>query len=571
MASQKQQPFSLLERFSLIFLVASFLLCVYLITVGAKHILDGDASSEMVLSNLLSKENAIISKNWFYSTELRVINTQLIYAPLFKIINSWYWVRVVGATILNALLVCSYLFMMRPTNVKRFARYSSAALLLLPLSIPQARIVNLHTYYIPHIVISFLLLGFVFRMKNVNTGKYNLSHVILFLLLSFFSGLGGVRQLMVTLAPLFLTLFVQAYTKNTTYSRNLKEDILKIWTDKTFIISIGGLSANMTGIIINVSLLFKEYHFSTQIKAHMADLSITRILEVFQAFFYLLGFRSNSRLFSFAGMLSIGAVALFVLIFILSINYFRHAFTHSKEPSSENSSRFLWCFFIMSFFVNTFLFIFTDAFFYELYYLPVVIMLVPLVGTLLSSNTTPIPKFPHLTGTIVLLFFVLNGLFNVEYLILRPKDRQNIRYGGLAYENVHLVEQLRGPLHFLKEQGIKQGYATFWHANVVREMSNGEIDCTGINFPQISIYHWLTETYKANILSRDGSSFLLLTTNEYQHSPSLPLYEQDATKISTTNATSKELGQVQYSDDNFIIIVFQNDHIAQKIIHSSDT
>lgn len=46
------------------------------------HLIDSDMSSEMVLGRLLAKENTIISKNWYYATELRVINTQLIF-PFF--------------------------------------------------------------------------------------------------------------------------------------------------------------------------------------------------------------------------------------------------------------------------------------------------------------------------------------------------------------------------------------------------------------------------------------------------------------------------------------------------------
>ena len=563
----EQQPLSKKEWFSLVLLLFSILLCFLLIKEGAHSVLDGDASSELVLSNLLAKENAIISTNWFYSTELRVLNTQLVYAPLFHILSSWYWVRVVGATILNLLLVYCYMFMMKSTGISKFARFSSAALLLLPLSIQQARIVNLHTYYIPHIAIGFLLIGLILRMKNEKTEKIRASSLLIFLLLSFFSGLGGIRQLMVTLAPLFMTMLLNTYSNNTTLSYSLMDDIKRIFSDKTLIISIAGIVANLAGVFINTFLFLKRYHFSTQILTRTADLTITRIIGVFQSFFYLLGFRSNSRLFSLEGALSVCAIALFTLVLVPSINYVRFAITGNEKAPYRNSQRFLWVFFAMSFFINTFLFVFTDAFFYELYYFPVVIMIVPLVGALIDDHTTPIRKFPHATAAVVLFVFVLNGMFNTGYLILRPHDKQNIRYGGLTYENVHLVDQLRGSLHFLEEQGLKQGYATFWHANVIREMSNGNIDCTGITFPQISIYNWLTETYKSEKLSREGASFLLLSANEHQQKPSFPLYKKENTITKDPITVTNDLGQILYSDDHFYIIVFPNDQIFQNAIH----
>ena len=41
---------------------------------GELH-LDSDDSAEMILSELLSRSGEIVSKNWYYSTEIRVLNT----------------------------------------------------------------------------------------------------------------------------------------------------------------------------------------------------------------------------------------------------------------------------------------------------------------------------------------------------------------------------------------------------------------------------------------------------------------------------------------------------------------
>ena len=48
---------------------------------------DSDISSEMVLANLLAEEGSVLSQNWYYSTELRVLNTNLVFAPLFHIFS----------------------------------------------------------------------------------------------------------------------------------------------------------------------------------------------------------------------------------------------------------------------------------------------------------------------------------------------------------------------------------------------------------------------------------------------------------------------------------------------------
>ena len=49
------------------------------------RLLDSDMSSEMILGQLLARNNGILSDQWYYSTELRVLNTQLIYALFFRL------------------------------------------------------------------------------------------------------------------------------------------------------------------------------------------------------------------------------------------------------------------------------------------------------------------------------------------------------------------------------------------------------------------------------------------------------------------------------------------------------
>ena len=47
----------------------------------SKNIIDSDASSEMVLGHYLAhSKDFIVSKDWFYSSEIRILHTPLVYA-----------------------------------------------------------------------------------------------------------------------------------------------------------------------------------------------------------------------------------------------------------------------------------------------------------------------------------------------------------------------------------------------------------------------------------------------------------------------------------------------------------
>ena len=73
-----------------------------------RTLLDSDASSELILAEKLSREGGIVSSSWFYSTELRVIYNQLVYAPLFRLTSDWSVVRAVGSIIIQLLLLSAY-------------------------------------------------------------------------------------------------------------------------------------------------------------------------------------------------------------------------------------------------------------------------------------------------------------------------------------------------------------------------------------------------------------------------------------------------------------------------------
>lgn len=69
-------------------LALEILVVLLFLNARINALLDSDMSSEMVLAQLLAKENAALSTHWYYSTELRVLNTQLLYAFFFKLSNN---------------------------------------------------------------------------------------------------------------------------------------------------------------------------------------------------------------------------------------------------------------------------------------------------------------------------------------------------------------------------------------------------------------------------------------------------------------------------------------------------
>ena len=116
-------------------LCLSFVLLLVLNILWGQNWIDSDMSAEMVFSNVLGETgHYIASTNWYYSTEFRILYTQLIFVPLLKIIPGWAVVRIITNMITYVILVLSYFFMMKGYEKKYI--YLTSSVLLLPMMYP---------------------------------------------------------------------------------------------------------------------------------------------------------------------------------------------------------------------------------------------------------------------------------------------------------------------------------------------------------------------------------------------------------------------------------------------------
>ena len=113
-AKQKRTTYMIL----LLWAAACFALLVVDWCCWAPNRLDADMASEQLLANLLAQEGGVMSTNWYYSTELRVLNTQLVMAPLFRLFTSWHTVRVVGSVVLILLYLAAWFWFGRSAKLK---------------------------------------------------------------------------------------------------------------------------------------------------------------------------------------------------------------------------------------------------------------------------------------------------------------------------------------------------------------------------------------------------------------------------------------------------------------------
>ena len=76
--------------------------------------LDSDMASELTLAQHLCREGTLVSSSWYYSTEIRLLSTQLVYTPLMALFpHDWRMVRTLGNLLLAAALAGACCFAAR--------------------------------------------------------------------------------------------------------------------------------------------------------------------------------------------------------------------------------------------------------------------------------------------------------------------------------------------------------------------------------------------------------------------------------------------------------------------------
>lgn len=490
--------------------VVFFVLCVLISVVitfyTTENCIDSDASSELVLSNHLAQTGGILTEDWGYSTELRVVNTQLVYTPLFHIFSDWHMVRFVGALILQAILVGAFYIFGRCIGLGRKTFCVSAGLFLLPVSVCYGRIVLYNCYYVPHIAISLILVGLTFAKFEGKSRRWRTITTACLLVLSFLGGLGGIRQAMMTHAPILLAVFVYyvlddfvCKCKDAQHARKRLTYLLK---------ALGGCAFFLAGYLVNTEILAKKYVFSDYSGNTIGLIDVGQFKDIAYGLMHHFGFRDGIKLISVLGVLSVLGVFLAVGCIIVAVVGVRKYKEHRDIGKALPS-----VFFLSYLAVMLLVFIVLGNYYYfVLYFTPVVIWFIPVFVQAFCQAPADVPaiNMRRVLPVVVTAIIFLNGIVNGFYFLDHTKFEQ--KYEGLVFQNREITKTLAPVVDFLVDNGYERGYATFWNGNIITEMSDGAVRFVNVHYfsdtGAIQFNPWLC--LKANRELEGTKDFLLL-------------------------------------------------------------
>lgn len=456
-------------------------LFVYMWVCGDR-LTDSDISSEMLLAKLLNEEHGLVSKNWFYSTELRVLNIQIFYAFFFHIFHDWTMVRVATCIVSYLLMLVGYYYLLRQMGYDKIYAVS-ALFLLLPVSDGYFEYVLLALLYASFISISFFAVGMVFHYEKASAGMKKIL-LVLTAVLACLSGMGGARHVVVLYLPLLGAVILHALIKRKP-------------TGYLLCAAVGFLSS-CAGYLVNSKVLAPVCHFDT-----WSGVSFRVSMEGFynllfgtlRAFGYSYG--DNPRT-------PVASAFACVLALVMVVCVLRTLWKKLKKP---DAMWLLTLYFAGVYVLFLVMYTFTDMLYSDRYNMAAMAFAIPImVYNLYEADWNKYLK--------VSLIAVLTGGILLS---------SALRYAH--YGSVDKTAQFRPIVEYLaREQGVFEGYAAFWSGNVLTELSDGAIevwaweDDMSDQYDVEEIMPWL-QVVAHETVKPQGRMFLLFTEEEYAVCP----------------------------------------------------
>ena len=434
-----------------------------------------------------------------------------------------------------ALFVVSVYAPIRHTSLRRFYPLVAAAMLM-PLSATYFHYSFIGTFYTHNYILSFWLLGLALGQSEA-AGRARAWRLGLLAALSVVAGLCGLRFLLFSALPLCasaLYLWARAGRGAAPRTRRLA------WGS---LLSLGAMAA---GVAVNLLVLSRLYTFQTFTEVTYTALQPEAPGEFLRNLLILLGFPESGSLFSPA--LAAAALSLLLVALIawacwaalrapgdasalaadktsvpsgdpsLSETGVPSALAGDKTsapsgdpPLSEIGDRVLALFFLTAAVMHIGLLSLTNMPRNMYHFLPISVYALPLAGCALLRLPWPKRARAVLAGLLACLLAVTSA---VNYRYFSRRD--------LTYE-------LRMALESLQAEGYDCGYATFWRANVLTELSGGEVEmyCLGGPYdgPEAfdTIYPWL-QLKAHDTRPPEGKVFVLLS--KYDGETSLPVFSR---------------------------------------------
>lgn len=512
----------------------SFLLLVFLNLFCHDNWLDSDMAAEMMFSRLLAEDGHFFATpDWYYSTEFRFLYTHWIMGPLFWTGGSWHVIRAVTNIVSYVLMLCSYYYCMKPLRVRRGLVIASSAILLLPFSETMMTHMAMGNTYLFHVIIVFFFFGLYLRLagsaKSVGRGS-RVVWVVCYLALALVCGVSGVRYLLALQCPLALAglIYLLRSSEFEQLRRNLTaengkqqwEPLWKCSAMKYFGYSLLGAFGSVAGYAVNVLYVSRQYVFqtydATNFIAVYQGVLFERVQNAIGSLLMLFGYIPDRGVISLRGVVTLAA---FVLIGILGYCSFR------AGKGSRGQRLFVSIFLAVSLGLNLFVFVFTTSTMVPRYYITIFIFVLPMLCFYLEQEERYFDRMA-VSLLLVLCLSLATGKTVLSYLTVdKNADRREVAA-------------------FLETHDYRFGYASYWNANIITELTDGAVEVANVGDAEhLEYFQWSSPMKYYEDGYATGEVFLLLTAEEVREA---------------ADAETVKNGRIVYEDGAYTVLVYDS-------------
>lgn len=474
-----------------LWMAAAYLFDLWYQLVPGKWIVDSDLASEMILSDLLNKEGTIISHNWFYSTELKVVNLQWFYRlGLLIFPNDWHLARTFGMAITLALFAAAMLFFVKCAGLGRAGLWMVGTLLW-PFGQHYLVYAIYGGYYLVYTFFYMLVLALVLRSLNADK-KHCALQWVLACVITAVAGMNGVKQLMVFHAPLCLAaaiLLVLALHScgKTNWKAALDACRKEV---RLLVASLVTAVAAAAGYFVSNAVLSRMYDFkSYNFIVWNRDEDWFTLDRILMDFFHEFGYENGSGVFHFGGIAAAVGLLLGCWMFFCIVRLLL------RLDKLERNDKLLVLLLVAMLAVCGVAY----TYFHE-YYLYFWLMNMPVAIAVMAVEIKT--EDFHILGARQLLGVGLAACFTFCAV---STVRQEQEHPYLAHKGLNTAAE------WLVDNGYTQGYSTFWNGNAMTELTSGKLEVWTLqSLDRDDVPNWLQP--KSHLTTDPEHPFLLIDT-----------------------------------------------------------
>lgn len=508
-----------------LWMAAAYLFDLWYQLVPGKWIVDSDLASEMILSDLLNKEGTIISHNWFYSTELKVVNLQWFYRlGLLIFPNDWHLARTFGMAITLALFAAAMLFFVKCAGLGRAGLWMVGTLLW-PFGQHYLVYAIYGGYYLVYTFFYMLVLALVLRSLNADK-KHCALQWVLACVITAVAGMNGVKQLMVFHAPLCLAaaiLLVLALHScgKTDWKAALDACRKEV---RLLVASLVTAVAAAAGYFVSNAVLSRMYDFkSYNFIVWNRDEDWFTLDRILMDFFHEFGYENGSGVFHFGGIAAAVGLLLGCWMFFCIVRLLL------RLDKLERNDKLLVLLLVAMLAVCGVAY----TYFHE-YYLYFWLMNMPVAIAVMAVEIKT--EDFHILGARQLLGVGLAACFT---LCAVSTVRQEQEHPYLAHKGLNTAAE------WLVDNGYTQGYSTFWNGNAMTELTSGKLEVWTLqSLDRDDVPNWLQP--KSHLTTDPEHPFLLIDTETDGPAENAKLIQYgDCTRCTTMAAMSSTISPMR--------------------------